>query len=310
MSNLFMSGSSNYFDLSIQNSLFSFYTAVVVSLIGIRLGCTRRDVRLLFLIAFFQPLSINSSMIWRDVVGQFFAFSGVYFFLLSTTAGSVRANIGVVGAALSMALLRTVYVFIPIFLRTIKFLRETVPSGSVIRNLSFVFFLVVFFGSVIVTPVGVFIKDGYSSYFYDALNFKFFLLLPIDFLRAIVGPFPWLVWFDFSDNTIFLISQYFQAVYVVVIFYYTLKNYRRCPHPFKFYLVSIVILLLTMSVTGSEVQSSYFSFAAALLLPISVAYLSGARFLASYVITFYGFIALNIGYVSVGLYGSGIGTVL
>jgi len=309
MSNLFMSGSSNYFDLSIQNTLFSFYSAVIVSLIGFRFGGNRREVRLLFLLTFFQPLSINSAIIWRDVVGQFFFFSGVYFFLLSGFFRPVKAFFGVTIAALSMALLRTVYIFIP-FLLAVKYMRDKSVSGSIAGKIFLLGLLATVVTIFFSTDLSLFVYDGYSTYLNHVLNVKFLLLLPVDILRTIIGPFPWINWFEFTDNTIFLVSHYLQAVYVVVILYYTILNYKRCSYPFKFYLVLTLILLLIMAVAVTEVQSSYFSFAVALLLPISAFYLSVTRFVISYTIVFYGFIVLNFIYIVAGFHGAGLGKFL
>jgi hypothetical protein len=308
MSNLFMSGNVNLLDFSIQSALFSFYTAIIVSLIGIRLGCTKRQAKLIFIIALFQPFSFNSAIIWRDVVGQFFVFIGVYLILLSSEAKFMKAIILLFISALSMAFLRTVYIFIPFFLYSVKYLREGI--NSVKRSAIFLTLSVLGLFIISSTNLTDFVGAGYSSYLGEAANLKFILLLPIDFLRAIIGPFPWINWFEFTDNTIFLISHYLQAVYVVVILFFTVRHYKLYNNEFKLYLALLCLIFLTTSVTGRDIHANYFSFAVALLLPISIRYLSIKRFVVSYIMVFYGFIVMNIIYLSLGFHGSNLGAIL
>tara|TARA_B110000211_G_scaffold225474_1_gene277756 strand:+ start:2130 stop:3155 length:1026 start_codon:yes stop_codon:yes gene_type:complete len=305
MSNLFMSGNVNLLDFSIQSALFSFYTAIIISLIGIQLGCTKRQAKLIFIIALFQPFSFNSAMIWRDVVGQFFVFMGVYLILLSSEAKIMKAIILLFISALLMAVLRTAYIFIPFFLYSVRYLREGI--SSVKTSITFLTLSVLGLFVISSTNLTAFVGAGYSSYLAEAANLKFILLLPIDFLRAVIGPFPWINWFEFTDNTIFLISNYFQAVYIVVILFFTVRYYKLYNNDFKFYLILLCFIFLTMSVTGREIHSNYFSFAIALLLPISIRYLSIKRFVVSYIVVFYGFIVLNIIYLSLGFHGSSLG---
>ena len=306
MSNLYMSGNSNLLDFSIQNTLFSFYTAVVTSLIAISFGCSKRQTKIIFIISLFQPFSFISIMIWRDAVGQFFFYLGVYLLLLSFNARMIKVLITIATSSLSMALLRSVYVFIPVLLYFIKYIKDGIIS---VRKILIFLALVALFSLVLSkTYLLSFLQAGYSSYLSDAGGIKFLLLLPIDYVRALIGPFPWINWFEFSDNTIFLIANYFQAVYVISIIYLTTKYYKSSKSDLKPYLTFLFFLLLSMSLVTSDIHSEYFTFAAALLLPISAKYLTINRFLMTYSTVFLGFIMLNIIYLSFGLYNQGLGS--
>jgi len=83
MSNLYLSGSFNPFDIAVQNNLFSIYTAMIVLAISKQLGATARQMKYALNIAIYQPLSLISSIIWRDIVGQFFIALGGYFTLMA-----------------------------------------------------------------------------------------------------------------------------------------------------------------------------------------------------------------------------------
>ena len=305
ISNLYMSGNSNLLDFSIQNSLFSFYTAFVIALISISFGTTKRQTKIIFIISLFQPFSFISTMIWRDVVGQFFAILGVYFLLRSFNSSVLRAPFLILLSSLSMFLLRSLYIIIPAFLYLFKYFKDGVISARKAAILIALFTLIGF--TLLKTNLVGFLGTGYSSYLSN-FGLSFIILLPLDYIRALIGPFPWINWFEFNDNTIFLIANYLQAVYVLVILYFTIKFYKSSRSDFKFYTAFLFLILLSMSLITSDIHTEYFSFAVAILLPISAKYLTINRFVAAYFIVFSGFIVLNIIYISLGLYGQGLGS--
>ena len=298
MSNLYMSGNSNLLDFSIQNSLFSVYTAVVIALISISFGTTKKQTKIIFIISLFQPFSFISTMFWRDVVGQFFAILGIYFLLSSFNSPILRASFLILISSLSMFLLRSVYVIIPIFLYLLKYFKDGVISirkGSILLVLFALVALILFKTNL----VGV-LGDGYSSYL-SIFGISFILLLPLDYIKALIGPFPWINWLEFNDNTIFHIANYFQAVYVVAILYFTIKFYKSSKSELKFYTSFIFLILLSMSLITKDVHTEYYSFAVAILLPITAKYLTIKRFVFVYSIVFVFFIVLNVVYSLLGL---------
>jgi hypothetical protein len=305
MSNLYLSGNVNLLDFSVQNSLFSFYTAIVISLIALSLGSTKRKAKIIFIIALFQPFSLISTMIWRDVVGQFFVMFGVYLLLLSFNSRSLKIPLILAISSVSMALLRTVYIFFPIFLYLLKYARDgvvTVRKISILLSLAGLVLLVLY-----KTSFSQFLGAGYSTYLSSTSSIKFVLLMPIDYFRAFLGPFPWINWLQFQDSTIFLIANYLQAVYVLVIVYFTVRYYKSSNSEFKLYIVVFFFVLLTMSLAPDDIHSEYFTFAASLMLPISAKYLTISRFVMVYGVVFSGFILLNVIYLSLGLHGIGLG---
>ena len=78
MSNIYLSGSFNPLDLAVQNSLFSIFTALIIAHIVKSEGGSSKQIKLALLLGLFQPFSSISTVIWRDVVGQFFIALGGY----------------------------------------------------------------------------------------------------------------------------------------------------------------------------------------------------------------------------------------
>ena len=299
MSNLYLSGNSNLLDFSIQNSLFSFYTAVLISLMSIIFGATKKQAKIIFIIALFQPFSFISIMIWRDVVGQFFFMLGVYLLLISFNEKIIKASTIIVFSSISMALLRSIYIFIPFFLYSLKYLKDGMISLR--KGLIFAVLIIFFLFILARTSLISFLESGYSSYLSGISSIQFIITLPIEYFRAILGPFPWINWFKFTDNTIFLLANYLQAVYVVSILYFAIKYYKSSQSEFKSYIAFLFFLLLTMSLAPTDIHTEYYTFAAVLLLPISAKYITIPRFMLSYILVFSIFLILNLIYFSIRL---------
>lgn len=298
MSNIFLSGNKNIFDLSIQNSIFSFYTAILATLIGKSLGCNDRQARILFFLVLFEPFSLNSAAIWRDTVGQTFVFLGVYLLISITNTSSTKGFFLVVLSSLLMAMLRSVYVIIPFVVGLVSLWWNRTSS---LRCL-FIYFVLILFSLFILYLTGFsdFIKTGYGSYLRDASIVPFISVLPLKILKTIVGPFPWVNWLEFNDNTIFLISHYLQSVYVMVILLLTFMYFRRFGNKMKFVLAFIFFIFFSMSLFVPDVHFNYFSFAVSILLPISIRYLSIQKFLLYYLLIFFCYLLINIFYIFAG----------
>jgi hypothetical protein len=298
MSNLYLSGNINILDFSVQNSLFACYSASMTALVSTLFGLTKKQVKIIFIIALFQPFSLITSTLSRDIFGQFFFLFGTYLFLSSLTKSPRKALIGIIFSSISMALLRSVYIAIPPFL----FIVKQVKSGlfSVRKTLTIVFMLLLILIVLSRTSLISFLNTGYSSYL-DVMSLKFIIAMPLDYVRAIIGPFPWINWFEFSDNTILFLSNYLQAVYVVTIIYLTTRYYKTSDSDFKFFMVFIFFILLTMSLAPGDIHNEYYSFAACLMLPISAKYLSIKKFVLNYFMVFCSFILLNVIYITVRL---------
>jgi hypothetical protein len=112
MSNMYLSGSFNPFDLSVQNSLFSIYTAFVILNITSYFGANSIQLRNSLLIALFQPFSIVSSIIWRDVFGQFFVSLGGLLMIKCLNKKFITVLILILLASLSMLIQRKIYFFL------------------------------------------------------------------------------------------------------------------------------------------------------------------------------------------------------
>ena len=123
MSNVFLSGNKNLLDFSIMNSLFSFYTAIISALIGLKLKCSNKQVKIIFLITLFQPFSLITTMIWRDILGQFLVFFSIYILILIDNSKFIKSSLLLFISSISAGIFRTVYIIIPLFISLITTLK-------------------------------------------------------------------------------------------------------------------------------------------------------------------------------------------
>ena len=148
MSGIFLSGSFNAFDLAVQNSLFSIFTSLVIAQIVKEEGGTSKQIKIALLLTIFQPISFISTMIWRDVVGQFFLALGGYFLYKSTKKNKILMVALILLATISFFINRFLYAFFPLivifgyffFLKKNKFGLLMLP---------FVYFFIDFFYNIL-----------------------------------------------------------------------------------------------------------------------------------------------------------------
>lgn len=306
MSNLYLSGTFNPLDISVQNAYFSILSAYVVLLIGQHFSMNKTQLRWIFIIAVFQPFSMISSVIWRDVVGQFFIVIGIYLTILATKSNTRSAITLIIIASISMLLQRFVYLLFPLLVYlSYSLFRMNVKNLAF--KLPFVLIAILYINSFFSLSEKV--SESYVS---SISSVNLWLFLPINLLRVLFGPFPWTNWFRFSDETIFLIADYFQAVVNIVLFYYALKilwkqNFNqffkeRINIPLFFF---ILFLFTSLGTTG--IHSSYLS-TATIILPLIIApyEVLKTKMKSSFVYVFILFIILNITSIVAGLTGLGL----
>lgn len=306
MSNLYLSGTFNPLDISVQNAYFSILSAYVVLLIGQHFALKKIQLKWILVIAVFQPFSLISSIIWRDVVGQFFIVIGIYLTILATKSNTRNAIIFIILASLSMWLQRFIYLIFPLLAYFFYSLfKRNVKSFALILPVTLLF--VLYINSYFLLSEKV--TESYGS---SISSLNLWLFLPINLMRIFIGPFPWSNWFRFTDETVFLISDYFQAVVNIVLFYYAVKILRkqnfnqffkdRLNLPLLFF---VLFLFTALGTTG--IHTSYLS-TATIILPLIIApyEIFKNKVISRFIYVFISFLIFNILLILTGLTGHGI----
>jgi len=153
-----------------------------------------------------------------------------------------------------------------------------------------------------------------SDYGGNLASISLWLLLPLNVVRVFIGPFPWLNWFDFDDNSIFLIADYFESVFlitiIIILFEQLLIKYRNNQWvSFDEKLLMLLFGLFVLSSFGTiEIHQGYMSIGAVFIIPVIAMLTVLVKFIKYSFITLLLFISANLLYIALGLRGMGIGT--
>lgn len=308
MSNLYMSGSYNPWDLAVQNSLFSMYTAVLVMAIGRMLGATPRQLRFTTLLAVYQPLTMISSIIWRDTVGQFFVALGGYLTFKAAQSRFYIAFFLLLAASFSMFMQRDIYFFFPLLVYTTYIIVQS-------KNKFLLLVLPVLFGIIFYLNFMFELSEGLISSYAGNLTINSLgLFLPINVIRIFVGPFPWTQWFSFNDANIFQIADYFQSVLSIALMLAIIRAFARklIPDPMQnkgSYLLFIMFIPFILAALGTiDVHQAYMTTGIIFLIPVLSLSTEEKRFALYNFYVFIAFILVNMIWLVSGLSESGFGS--
>ena len=308
MSNLYMSGSYNPFDLAVQNSLFSMYTAVLVMAVARMLGATPRQLRFTTLLAVYQPLTMISSIIWRDTVGQFFVAFGGYLTFKAARSRFYIAFLLLLAGSFSMFMQRDIYFFFPLLVYTTYIIVQS-------KNKFLVLILPILFGIIFYLNFMFELSEGLITSYAGNLTLNSLgLFLPINIIRIFVGPFPWTQWFSFTDATIFQVADYFQSVLSIAMVLVCIRAFARhlIPDPIQnkgSYLLVIMFIPFILAALGTiDVHQAYMTTGIVFLIPVLALSTEGKSFSLYNFYVFVAFILVNLIWIVSGLAGSGFGS--
>ena len=313
MSNMYLSGSFNPLDIAVQNSIFSIFTALIIAHIVKSEGGSPKQIKLALLLGLFQPFSMISTVIWRDVVGQFFIALGGYLLYRATRANKILILILVIFASLSMFLQRYAYTFYPIITIGGYYLFQKKQKSTFLLIVPLLGYFVNLFNNFF--SLSSHLVTNYGD---NISGLKFLFFLPLNIVRLFIGPFPWTNWFNFDDNSIFLIADYFQSVINITLVILLVKIIFKKKYLLKVNsiftaLSSVDVLFLILfslfilaGLGTKEIHQVYMSIGIIFLIPtISLGY-TNKSFKSIFPKVLGFFIVANLFFLISGLGGLGI----
>ena len=314
MSNIYLSGSFNPLDLAVQNSLFSIFTALIIAHIVKSEGGSSKQIKLALLLGIFQPFSLISTIIWRDVVGQFFIALGGYLLYRATRVNKILMLIFIILASLSMFLQRYIYTIFPFITLLGYLLFQKKKRLSLLLLLPLLGFILNYFNNLL--SLSSHLIEGYGA---NLNSFSLWFFLPLNIVRLMIGPFPWTNWFNFDDNSIFLIADYFQVVINISLVILLVKAIFKKKYLLKAksifsvlrsvdVLFLILFSLFVLAGLGTvEIHLVYMSTGIIFLIPtISLGY-TNKSFKSIFLKVFVFFIVFNLLFIVLGFGGQGFG---
>jgi hypothetical protein len=314
MSNMYLSGSFNPLDLAVQNSLFSIFTALIIAHIVKLEGGSSKQIKFALLLTIFQPLSFISTIIWRDVVGQFFIALGGYLLYSATRANKILMLFFAIMASLSMFLQRYIYTLYPFIAIGGYYLFQNKNKLRLLLVVPLLGYFVNYFDNLL--SLSSHLTESYGN---NISGLNFWIFLPLNIIRLFIGPFPWTNWFTFDDNTIFLIADYFQVVINITLVIMLVKiifkkKYLLKSNTIYSALSSVDVLFMLLfslfifaGLGTKEIHHVYMSTGIIFIIPtISLGY-TNQSFKSIFMKVFVFFIVLNVLFIVLGLSGGGLG---
>ena len=158
-----------------------------------------------------------------------------------------------------------------------------------------------------------------ESYGDNVSGIKFWFFLPVNALRLFIGPFPWTNWFNFDDNSIFLIADYFQTVMNITLVILLLKVLFRKKYilkvksifsvlrPVDLLFLTLFSLFILAGLGTKEVHLVYMSTGIIFLIPTVTSLYQNKSFTLIFIKVFCFFILFNILFIFLGFGGEGLG---
>ena len=219
------------------NSFFASLITINLLLISkFYYSLSQKQLYFVLILSSLFPITLISSLFWRDVVGMYILSLGFILILLSKKSIILNIFSIVISSAL-FYFYRTLY---PIFLIFSFFL--TTFKTSFVKTIT---------AAIVSLSIAYFVFINYSIQYLSiedlnaVINYNFLAVL-IKFPLGFIGPFPWN---QFFNNAIFSyqIQENIQAIFNLTFLYFFVKNFKAIISEYKNDLIFQTSFLLILS---------------------------------------------------------------
>lgn len=208
MSLLFYFGGEKVLVVSSFNSLIVIFSAFLVYKISFALRKSNKVAFFCFVLVSMQPMEFISSILARDIFGQFIIIFAMYIMLCFFSLG-ISKYIGIFFASILSSFVREVYALIPITAYIMMVLTSDIAKGFISKK--------TFFGGIFLIFLSIlgyqFVLNNILYRFLDQNFISLVVQLPVSLVYALVGPFPWTQIFLQPPGYEFHIPQYITSIY-------------------------------------------------------------------------------------------------
>ena len=263
MSLLFYFGGEKVLVVSSFNSLIVIFSAFLVYKISFLIRQNKQIAFFCFVLVSLQPMEFISSILARDIFGQFLIIFSLYLMISFFNTKYLKYLITLL-ASLITSFVREVYALIPLITIFVPRILTEIRSGYISKKtlIGFLFLLIFFIAAY------DFILSNILYRFLDKDFISLFLSLPVSLVYALVGPFPWTQIFLQPPGYEFHIPQYLTSVYNFTLILSTIFYFLKYKSSKLDYLILVFVLLFFFSgilVYGGK-HTTYYSVAIPLLV--------------------------------------------
>jgi hypothetical protein len=298
------------------STLYTLFTAVLTTYIAKNFfNLNKKQLFATLVLTAFFPFGLITSMTMRDFAGQFLIALGLISLQYSFKNPRLFGLLFI--SSILFFFQRKNYVVIPLITYAIFLIFYTKESGlkrfksGFNFRILFLIFAISFGYSYykIATQTELIDTDTQlnSSYTADITQLQFYLLLPVYIFKGFLGPFPWTQFFNYTQETIFQLSDYFTSTFLFTIIL-TLWLKRKEIKSFKedINLITIASLFLSFAgIASGFMHLVYIALSVIFLIPFIMRHVSFGFFMKKYLIVLVFLIFLTVMWVALGLQGGG-----
>ncbi|MGA8572954.1 MAG: hypothetical protein WBQ36_06950 [Desulfobaccales bacterium] len=294
------------------NSLHIIYTGYIVGAIALQCGCSRKQALVALTLAVFQPFGFISTLMERDFVGQAWIALAVYLVLVAQARTWLLLCVLPISGFLAYCQRQPYLAVILVGAACLYVINKHKNPTAVIAAIGVAIVLFFRYNLRSVMYQEAFSRYSGSAHFGKHLVTSYIphrsIMLPLLFIRAIMGPFPWFQIFDKNIvDYLYMPEAFLQSVFnvalMLTVFPLAWQEWKRDKKIDPAFLFGLLFFLTALLSFG--VHSGYVTIGMIFFMPLASRAGLGKfkKYLMGSAIFFLG---ANIGYWLLGLKGSAI----
>jgi len=263
MSLLFYFGGEKVLVVASFNSVIVIFSAFLIYKISYSLRKSKKIAFFCFILVALQPMEFISSILARDIFGQFIIIFSLYL-MLSFFHTVYLKYFFVLIASLLTSFVREVYALIPVVAIVMPAILNEISKGFISKKtligiVAFIALAIILYDFVINFILYRFMEKDFIS---------LILQLPVSLVYAIVGPFPWTQIFLKPTGYEFHIPSYLTSIYnftliITTALYFLKYNFKKVDY---FILIYVFLFFLSGILVYGGHHTTYYSVAIPLLV--------------------------------------------
>ena len=288
------------------NSLHIIYTGYIVGAIALQCGCSRTQALVALSLAVFQPYGFISTLMERDFVGQTWVALAVYLILVTQARTALLLCVLPISCFLAYCQREPYLVLILVGAAGLYVINKRKNPTAVIAAVAVAIVLFLRYNLRSMVYEVAFSRFGHHVMVTELPHRGF--MLPLLFIRGVMGPFPWFQIFDkgivdYQYMPEAFLQSVFNMALMLTVFPLAWHDWKRDKKIDPAFLFGLLFLLSGLLAAG--VHSGYVSLGMIFFMPMAsrAGLKKFTRCLGGTALFFLG---ANIGYWLLGLKGSAI----
>ena len=250
------------------NSFMSVFTSINIYILSkFILKYLNRDLKKILLLTAYFPITIISSIFFRDTVGL--ALISMSILIICLSRNKIYYFLTLLIGIYFFYMVRSVYPLILILAFFVDYRINSKTSQSLGQSIFTFVFFVLFFGLMLYTSFQLGFSEGDNLNYIDRARGVNYLFFPVKLIMGLIGPFPWTKYFTSGQIVYsYQFADYIQGAFNITVLFLMIKFKSSFFKISKFNLLNLTgIFLILSGLATVEMHSSYVSIGFIFLIP-------------------------------------------